>query len=228
MRKLFCRLIFCLAIVLLANGCVRHTATSSAMGIGSHSGSTSALHEGSLAMGSKAGASRLIYVDVQENAQLAPHLADHLGKALSASNFRLTDSPSKAGHILHVNILQEGNASPASVQAAVKAGYGKKARFSGSGVRAVLADALIVQRKAPSHKRPSRERMKNASSRNALGSAQMRLAVLDSGGRKAVPLDAFSQAMARELARSITEKPAKAAPPAKMSSGTAPGKKSKK
>lgn len=218
MRKPLCCLIVWLAIFALVNGCVRHSTADSSVGTAAAIGRSkniTALHEGRLTLPAQSDAPKLIYVDVQENARLAPRLAEHLGAALAADNFRLADAPSKAGHILHVNIVQEGQGSAASVRNAVKAGYGQKARFSGTGVRAMLADALMVQRKVPSHKRPSRARMKNASTRNALGSAQMRVAVL--GPDKKTSLEDFSRAMAGELARSIEFTPSfKQSPKAKQ------------
>lgn len=198
MQKLLLRIFFCLIISTLINGCVRQTVASSA--------AITTFHEGTLALSANADAPKLVYVDVQQNTRIMPRLAKDLGVALASGKFRLTDAPSKAGHILHVNILQEGSCNPESVRAAVKAGYGQKARFSGSGSRAILADALMVQRKVPTHKRPSRQRLKNISHRNALGSAQMRLAVLHNSSRQNVDL---SKAIAQELARQIEAAPRK-------------------
>lgn len=157
-----------------------------------------AIHQGSLHIPHHVEAPRVVYVDARAAESHAPHLRDHLAEALRKSKFRLADTPSKAGYILHVQILKDGQIDPQSLKSAVQAGYGKKSSLKGGGTRALLVDALMVQRRIPSAKRPSRQQMKNISSRNALGSNRMRLAVYTpASGNNA---EDFSRALARELA----------------------------
>lgn len=184
--------LFC--FIFVAAGCARQHSAESA-----ESSQMITLHNGNLVLPDKQDAPKLIYVDARQSASHAPHLAQHLGQTLKKSKFRLADTPSKAGYILHVNILRDGQVSPQNLQSAVNAGYGGKAAFSGDGAKAMLVDALMVQRRVPKAPRPSRQRMKNISSRNALGSAQMRLAVISSN-KNAPTRDAFSRAIASELA----------------------------
>ena len=129
----------------------------------------------------------------------APHLRAHLGKQLAASKFRIADSPSNAGYILHVNILKDGPVDKNALQQAVQAGYGKTAPPNGNDAKAMLVDALMVQRRIPRAGRPSHQKMKNISSRNALNSSQMRLAVLSPGIQNTPNTEAFTQAIAKEL-----------------------------
>jgi len=186
--RFFCA--FCACLILIA-ACVRQNAKSAEI---------TALHSGSLKMPDNPDAPKLVYVDASANPKLAANLTQNLGSALTHSQFRMADSPSKAGYILHVKILGKGQASPDSIKTAVSAGYGGKANFSGSGANAMLVDALMVQRRIPNAKRPSRQRLKNITSRNALGSSQMRLAVMTFGKRYANKDEAFSRAIASELA----------------------------
>lgn len=143
-------------------------------------------------------APKLIYLDCREGAAFAPHLSDHLENALRGGKFRLADSPSKAGYILHVNVLGKGEVSPQALRGAVDAGYGAKAKFSGSGADAMLVDAIMVQRRVPESGKASKQRIKNISARNALKSGQMRIGVLAEGSKR--PAEEYSAAIARELA----------------------------
>lgn len=183
---------------LLAAGCARqHEAISAEL---------VTLHNGSLMLPDKKDAPRLIYVDARQSASHAPNLARYLGQALKKSKFRLAETPSKAGYILHVNILNDGQIAPDNLARAVKNGYGAKAAFDGHGARAMLVDALMVQRRVPTAPRPSRQRMKNISSRNALGSSQMRLAVMAANAKSSPARVEFSQAIAQELATRLEKK----------------------
>lgn len=173
-------------------GCVRQQHAQSA--------ELTTFHNGALKMPDNPDAPKLVYVDVHDSARCAPNLSANLGKALASGKFRLADSPSKAGYILHVTILRQGNVAPEVLKNVVNAGYGSSAKFSGQGARAILADALLTQRRVPTHKRPSRQKIKNISSRNALDSAQMRLAVLETGKKAKNEGEVFSAAIAQELA----------------------------
>lgn len=184
-------LAFALAIFALAPGCVRQPATAQSAELATY-------HQGDLRLPDNPKAPKLIYVDCREGANLAPHLNQYLESALRAGKFRLADSPSKAGYILHVNILRQGDVAPDSLKAAVNSGYGSSARFSGRGANAMLVDALMVQRQIPEANRPSRQKMKNISARNALDSNQMRMGIMTDGKKHSQ--EEFSQAIAKELA----------------------------
>lgn len=182
----------CTFCLLLLAACVRQQHALSA--------EITTLHNGSLKIPEQADAPKCVYIDTSDSARQTPQLAKYLGIALSHGKFRMAESPSKAGYILHVKVLQTGQTTPEALKKAVNAGYGKKARLRGSGVDAMLVDALMVQRRVPSAKRPSRQRLKNISSRNALGSSQMRIAVMGAVPSGHNLQDDFSHALANELA----------------------------
>lgn len=194
MKKFCCQLaiIFYLSLGLTLPGCSRHTQAQSAELV--------TLHQGNLKIKDHPEAPKIVYVDARNAETHAPHLRAHLGKELAASKFRLADSPSKAGYILHVNILKDGPVDTTALTQAVQAGYGKNTQTTGTGGNAMLVDALMVQRRIPKAQRPSHQKMKNISSRNALNSSQMRLAVLSPGVKDTLNTEAFSQAIAKELA----------------------------
>lgn len=195
-------LILCSSL-LLCPGCKRQSQNQA------QAASITSWHEGALKIAASSKAPKTIYVDAAGHMRSAPNLAEQLGRALAKGSFRLADAPSKAGYILHVNIVDEGDVAPEALKAAVRAGYGSKTIFQGSGARAVLVDALMVQRKVPKAPRPSRERMQNASSRNAIGSSQMRLAVMATGGphgaeyKEGDYTESVGRAIASELAQSL-------------------------
>lgn len=183
--------LFCCALIFLAAACVRHNQAQSA--------ELTTLHAGSLKLPDNPDAPKLVYVHASANA--APYLEQYLCTALKNGKFRMTGAPSKAGYILHVKVLREGQVAPDALRAAVQSGYGGKTGFHGSGAQAMLVDALMVQRRVPSAKRPSRQRLKNITSRNALGSSQMRIAVM--ARANTARYDDFSRAIAKELALSL-------------------------
>ena len=146
-----------------------------------------------------------MYVDVRDMTGRALRLPAHAGRNLARSRITLVENPSEAGYILQVSLLDEGTVSPEALAALVDAGYGAPARFSGRGGHGLLADVLLVQRKVPSHARPSRARLKNITSRNAVGSSQMRLGLLvphEEPRHNALP-SSFADTLARELERAL-------------------------
>lgn len=193
MKKISLRFFMACALCLLtAVACVRqHHAESAEL---------TTFHAGDLKLPDNPDAPKTVYVDASASPGMAASLARHLGTALASGDFRIAATPSKAGYILHVKILREGQVAPDSLKAAVNAGYGGKSAFRGQGAQALLADALMVQRRVPSAKRPSRQRLKNITSRNALGSSQMRVAVMATGKTGAARTEDLSRAMANELA----------------------------
>ncbi|WP_308621053.1 conjugal transfer protein TraT [uncultured Desulfovibrio sp.] len=147
-----------------------------------------------------------MYVDVRDMTGRALRLPAHAGRSLGNTSVTLVENPSEAGYILQISLLDEGAVDPETFAALVKGGYGTPARFSGGGASGLLADILLVQRKVPSHSRPSRARLKNITSRNAVGSSQMRLGLLiphETPPHDALPAT-FADALARELGEALS------------------------
>lgn len=157
---------------------------------------------GSLHVSTHKDAPRTIYIDLGASRKSDPALSREMAKALAEEHFQVADSPSEAGYILHISVLQEGNVSPDVLKSLVNAGYGSEARFAGKGATGLLADALLVQRRVPQAARPSRARLKNISERNALESTQMRVGLLASPGTGNVTT-AFSDALVHALANAL-------------------------
>ncbi len=149
-----------------------------------------------------------MYVDVRDMTGRALRLPAHAGRNLGNARVELVEKPSEAGYILQVSLLDEGTVDPETFATLVKEGYGTPARFSGGGASGLLADILLVQRKVPSHSRPSRARLKNISSRNAVGSRQMRVGLLvphETPPHAALPAS-FADALARELGAALSQR----------------------
>lgn len=189
---------FYLSIVLIAVsffllGCVRQKEAVSA--------EIQTFTSGDLALETHADAPRKIYVDAQDADGKPFNMLQNLYSALVSQEFDIVDKPSEAGYILHVNILQTGNVNAQYFKTLVDAGYGANASFSGSGSEGLLADALLVQRRVPTAKRPSQARMKNISKRNALENSQMRIGILIP--RNVADHSAALQALTLNLARTL-------------------------
>lgn len=208
MRSPFSILVFSF-LFLLATACERHNVATSA--------EIETFRSGSLGLGAHEDAPSTIYVDLGGDQRGIT--AAELGSALARSHFSLVSSPSKAGYILHLTVLDAGVVSPGRLQQLVKAGYGAESRFSGQGGTGLLADALLVQRRVPSAKRPSHARLKNITTRNAIESAQMRIGMLLPGEfpRGAAVGSIFADRLAEELHRALST-PASPAPDKKQKS----------
>ena len=185
-----------LAIAMLAvalSSCIRQREAESA--------EIRVLREGALSPIERGDVPDKMYVDVRDMTGRALRVPAHAGRSLDRTRVTLVENPSEAGYILQVSLLDEGTVSPEALDELVKAGYGAPARFSGSGGHGLLADVLLVQRKVPSHARPSRARLKNITSRNAVGSSQMRLGLLvphEEPRHNALP-SSFARTLAHEL-----------------------------
>ncbi len=121
----------------------------------------------------------------------------------------MTDNPSQAGHIVQISVLAAGQTSSESLRHVVDAGYGAPSALSGTGGAALLADVLLVQRRVPSSRRPSRTNLKNISNRNAVASSQMRLGLLvrhDIRLKSELPAY-FADVLAHELSADISAAP---------------------
>lgn len=143
-----------------------------------------------------------IYIDVVDSSKMAPGLADKLVRSLDNSRFRRVDSPSKAGYILTVTLLAHARTSLPALEKAVNSGYGSKINLSGTETSAIIADVLLIQRRIPAHKRAEHQKMKNISSRNALATAKMRIAIELENQTEAKEADRL---LAREIARAIRQ-----------------------
>ena len=146
-----------------------------------------------------------MYVDVRDMTGRALRLPANAGRSLARTRVTLVENPSEAGYILQVSLLDEGTVSPEALEEIVNAGYGAPARFTGRGAHGLLADVLLVQRKVPSHARPSRARLKNITSRNAVGSSQMRLGLLvphEEPRHNALP-SSFARTLSHELEEAL-------------------------
>lgn len=189
---------FCLSMVLVCLsggllGCVHQKEAVSA--------EIQTFTSGNLTLASHEGVPRKIYVDAQDADGKPFDMLQNLYSALVSQNFEIVDKPSEAGYILHVNILQNGNVNAQYFRKLVNAGYGANAAFSGFGSEGLLADALLVQRRVPTAKRPSHARMKNITKRNALENSQMRIGILIP--RQVVDHSAAIQALTLNLARTL-------------------------
>ncbi|MDE5832415.1 MAG: complement resistance protein TraT [Desulfovibrio sp.] len=167
-------------------------------------GSVEKYHSGSLFMSIKRDVPRVIYIDARDPSGPLSVTPEEIIDAIRSENFEITDSPSKAGYILHINIIKDGKVDPRVFQDLVRAGYGGEANFSGSGARALLADMILVQRNVPTAKRPSRERLQNISARNALDSGQTRVGLLLEGDDAPANDRLFYSALAEELRNVLT------------------------
>lgn len=148
----------------------------------------------------------VVYVNVRDDTNRIFGLRAQAETWLRQKGFTVADSPSQAGHIVQLTVLAAGPVDPDSLRAVVKAGYGGPSEFSGTGGTALLTDVLLVQRRVPSAKRPSRVVLKNISNRNAVASSQMRLALLarqDIKFKEGLP-SRFTEALARELSAAVT------------------------
>ena len=134
------------------------------------------------------------------------HLRSQTEAWLGRKGFTVTGNPSQAGYIVQISVLAAGQAAPESLRGVVDAGYDAPSVLSGTGGTALLADVLLVQRRVPSSRRPSRTNLKNISNRNAVASSQMRLGLLvrhDIRLKSELPAY-FADVLARELSTDIS------------------------
>lgn len=186
-------LLLALLALVLSCACVRQRQAQSP--------EISILRSGSLTLNERGEAVNTMYMDVRDLTGRGLAMPPNLGRYLDKTRVSLVEKPSQAGYILQISLLGEGTVSPDVLASLVNGGYGAPARFSGSGGNGLLADILLVQRTVPSHARPSRARLKNITSRNAIDSSQMRLALLmpfEQSPRAAIP-ESFVEALGREL-----------------------------
>lgn len=148
----------------------------------------------------------VVYVSVRDMTNRVFHLRSQTEAWLGRKGFTVTGNPSQAGYIVQISVLAAGQAAPESLRGVVDAGYDAPSVLSGTGGTALLADVLLVQRRVPSSRRPSRTNLKNISNRNAVASSQMRLGLLvrhDIRLKSELPTY-FADVLARELSTDIS------------------------
>ena len=148
----------------------------------------------------------VVYVSVRDMTNRVFHLRSQTEAWLGRKGFTVTGNPSQAGYIVQISVLAAGQAAPESLRGVVDAGYDAPSVLSGTGGTALLADVLLVQRRVPSSRRPSRTNLKNISNRNAVASSQMRLGLLvrhDIRLKSESPAY-FADVLARELSTDIS------------------------
>ena len=161
-----------------------------------------AMHKGAFVVENDEDIANCFYVDVQGQTEGMEHLVAETEAKLRLNGYKTTNNPSQAGHILHLNILYSGSCGADVLRSAVDAGYGSTLRMREGDAMGLVADALLVQRRIPTHKRPSFVRLKNISNRNAVGNSQMRFGLLLPSGTRNLP-PAFVEVLSRELASAL-------------------------
>lgn len=147
----------------------------------------------------------VVYINVRDKSNRVLGLRSRAEAYVSGKGFTVTGNPSQAGHIIQITVLDAGPVDPDSLRGVVDAGYDAPSRLSGTGGTALLTDVLLVQRRVPNARRASKANLKNISSRNAVASSQMRLALLV---RREIKLKGelpayFTEVLARELGAAL-------------------------
>ena len=133
---------------------------------------------GSLEAQGGPGVARTVYVDARDAHKPAPVLLDAIVRRLTGAGFEVIESPSKAGHILHVNIVAAGECDAHAARAAINAGFDSPVQLQGKDSVVIVADALLVERTVPSPNRARSNAMRSIARRNALADSRLRLGVI--------------------------------------------------
>lgn len=133
---------------------------------------------GSLEAQGGPGVARTVYVDARDAHKPAPVLRDAIVRRLTGAGFEVIESPSKAGHILHVNIVAAGECDAGAARAAISAGFDSPVQLQGKDSVVIVADALLVERTVPSPNRARSNAMRSIARRNALADSRLRLGVI--------------------------------------------------
>ncbi len=136
------------------------------------------LQTGSLEAQGGPGVARTVYVDARDALKPAPVLRDAIVRRLTGAGFEVIDSPSKAGHILHVNVVAAGECDAGTARAAIDAGFDSPVRLQGGGSVVIVADALLVERNVPSPHKARSNAMRSITRRNALADSRLRLGII--------------------------------------------------
>lgn len=115
---------------------------------------------------------------VRDRQHAAGRLKERLDRKLTQAGFQTTEQPSRADRIVEVEIIGRGRATADSLQYAVDQGFGAPASLQKGDEAALVADVLLVRRRA--HTAGSKADLKNISARNTTGSSKFRLGVIAS------------------------------------------------
>lgn len=124
------------------------------------------------------GVAKTVYVDARDAHKPAPVLRDAIVRRLTGAGFEVIESPSKAGHILHVNIVAAGECNADAARAVINAGFDSPVHLQGRDSVVIVADALLVERSVPSPHRARSNAMRSIARRNALADSRLRLGVI--------------------------------------------------
>lgn len=133
---------------------------------------------GSLEAQGGPGVAKTVYVDARDAHKPAPILRDAIVRRLTGAGFEVIESPSKAGHILHINIVAAGECDAGVARAAINAGFDSPVQLQGKDSIVIVADALLVERTVPSPNRARSNAMRSITRRNALADSRLRLGVI--------------------------------------------------
>ncbi|MDR2056544.1 MAG: complement resistance protein TraT [Desulfovibrio sp.] len=140
----------------------------------SASGGLTVLRNGTLAVHQADGVARVAYVSLRDRSNRIFGLRAQLERCLGSRGFAVTNNPSEAGYIIQLSVPAAGASSPDAVRGAVSNGYGGEVLLSGTEGTALVADALVVQRRVP---QSGKKGLKSISNRMAVADNQMRLAL---------------------------------------------------
>lgn len=170
MTKPFRAFLGCAVLLLgvLCNACIRpHTPPNMQI-----------VQAGSLEAQGGPGVARTVYVDARDARRPAPVLRDAIVRRLTGAGFDVIESPSKAGHILHVNIVAAGECNADAARTVISAGFDSPVQLRGKDSIVIVADALLVERTVPSPNRARSNAMRSIARRNALADSRLRLGII--------------------------------------------------
>ncbi|MDR1660068.1 MAG: complement resistance protein TraT [Desulfovibrio sp.] len=156
-----------LAFSLAIAGCIPRNGASV-------SGDLTVLRSGSLTVHQAEGVARVAYVSMRDGNNRIFGLRAQLERCLVSRGFSVTNNPSEAGYIIRLSVPAAGASSPEAARGAVDNGYAGEALLSGTEGTALVADALVVQRRVP---QSGKRGLKTISNRMAVADSQMRLAL---------------------------------------------------
>ena len=152
------------------------------------------LQSGALEAQGGPGVAKTVYVDAR----------DAIIRRLAGAGFEVIDSPSKAGHILHVNIAAAGESDAAVARSAIDAGFDAPVRLQGKDSIVIVADALLVERNVPSPNRARSNAMRSITRRNAVADSRLRLGIILPHANRSPLLEAaVADRLAQELCRPL-------------------------
>lgn len=215
-RAIGLALLFSLALCCTA--CARHPALGPTWNV---------LRSGDLSVRGGPDIEPAVYADVRRNRKPSGILRSAIANRLSAAGFVMTDTPSRAGYILHVNVAAAGEGDAASARRAADAGFGGSAVLDGEKSSVIVADILLVERRVPEARRERIRDMRSIGRRNAVADSRMRVVLHQPGiARGAGLMLAAANALAEEICRPLERPipPATAVAPADTSPSARSGR----